>query len=121
MKTILTVAAAIAACGLASTSATAVQTGQVPMSYEEFMAHQEEAHIITAPIAGVVNHYWFDYQVNIVEAKKELASDMRHAHKIAAERRAWDEYGHELKHERFHYVKEMKKRGYPVGEVYLVD
>lgn len=114
MKTIL--AAAAIATTLGASAAYAVQT---PMSYEEIMAHREESRIITSPIAGVTNHYWFDYQINVEEAKKELASDMRHAHKISAERRAWDEYGHELKQERHHYVKEMKKRGYPVGEVYM--
>lgn len=85
--------------------------------YEEEMARLEEQRIISAPIGGVRNHFWYDYRTNVLEAKKELASDLRRVSDTEDLRDAWDEYGHELAGERRHYVKVMAKRGYRYGKV----
>lgn len=87
--------------------------------YEEMQARQEEKLILTSPIAGVENSLWFDYRINVTEAQKELTSDLRRASDTEDVRDAWDEYGHELRHERIHYVKKMEKRGYRQGRVIL--
>lgn len=110
---------AISALGLAfAASASAAVNGV--MLYEENAAHQEERLIILAPIGGVQNHFWFDYRTNVNEAKKELASDLRHVSDTEDLRDAWDEYRHELNHERAHYVKEMAGRGYRQPTVTVV-
>ena len=51
------------------------------------------------------------------EAQKELASDLRHVSDTEDLRDAWEEYRHELAHERRDYVKEMAERGYRYGVV----
>lgn len=88
-----------------------------PALFEESLARQEEQLIIRAPIAGIKNHFWFDYRTNVGEAEKELASDLRRASDTEDMRDAWDEYRHELSHSRRHYVKEMAERGYRQGIV----
>ena len=85
--------------------------------YERAIAQEEEARIISAPIAGIQNRLWFDYRNDIGEAQKELASDLRRATDIEDQRDAWSEYAHELRHERTAYVKKMEKRGYRQGQV----
>ena len=87
--------------------------------YEEMRARQEEKLIFISPIAGIENKHWFNYRINVVEAQKELSSDLRRASDTEDLRDAWDEYAHELKHERRHYVKKMEKRGFKAGEVYV--
>jgi hypothetical protein len=89
-------------------------------TYEEGLAHEEEARVLTQPIAGVENKWWFNYRVNLVEAQKELSRDLQHANKAKSERGAWDEYRRELVHERVHYVKVMTKRGYHMPTVTVV-
>ncbi|MBO9671279.1 MAG: hypothetical protein J7485_12255 [Sphingobium sp.] len=88
---------------------------------EERMAHEEEGRIITSPIGGVENHFWYDYRVNILESQKELARDLREASKTKDMRNAWDEYRGELSHERGHYVHVMAKRGYHAPSVEVID
>lgn len=105
--------------GLAVTATAAINTRVVLA--EERMAHEEEGRIITSPIAGIENHYWYDYRVNVLETQKELASDLRHASKAKDMRNAWDEYRGELSHERGHYVHVMAKRGYHSPSVEVVD
>ncbi|HEY1124200.1 MAG TPA: hypothetical protein VGE65_01095 [Sphingobium sp.] len=105
--------------GVAVASTAAVNTRIVLA--EERMAHEEEARIIQSPIGGVENHHWFDYQANVVETQKELASDLRHASKTKDMRNAWDEYRGELSHERGHYLHVMAKRGYRYPSVEVVD
>ena len=100
--------------------ATAVSAA-IPMLYEEQMARAEEALIITAPIAGIENRFWFDYRIDVTEAQKELSSDLRRASDLEDRRDAWEEYAHELKHERVHYIEEMAERGYRMGRVIIVD
>lgn len=113
MKTIL-LSGALAIATLGTAAATA---GAPAMLYEEQLAHQQEAMIIQSPIAGIKNHYWFDYQINVIEAKKELSSDLGRATDTEDVRDAWDEYAHELGHERNTYVKKMAKKGYLYGTV----
>lgn len=100
-----------------ATAASAV----LPMLHEEHVARAEEALIITTPIAGIENSLWFDYRIDVTEAQKELSSDLRRASDIEDSRDAWEEYAHELKHERVHYVEEMAERGYRMGRVIFVD
>ena len=99
----------------------AAATAAVPVLHEEQFARAEEALIITAPIAGIENRFWFDYRIDVTEAQKELTSDLRRASDIEDRRDAWEEYAHELKHERFHYIEEMAERGYRMGQVIIVD
>ncbi len=109
---LITAAPVLALMAIATTAQAAL-----PMMYEEAAAHQEEQLIITAPIAGIQNKQWFNYRINILEAQKELTNDLRHAHKIKDQRHAWDEYGHELSHERKVYIHHMAKRGYRASVV----
>ncbi|MBO9575324.1 MAG: hypothetical protein J7494_06290 [Sphingobium sp.] len=88
---------------------------------EERMAHEEEGRILLRPIAGVENHFWYDYRANVNEAQKELSTDLRKAGDTEDLRDAWDEYRGELSHERSHYVKVMAKRGYREPSVTLID
>lgn len=119
----MTKPAAIPCLALALTGAigaTAVSAA-IPMLYEEQMARAEEALIITAPIAGIENRFWFDYRIDVTEAQKELSSDLRRASDLEDHRDAWEEYARELKHERVHYVEEMAERGYRMGRVIIID
>ena len=86
---------------------------------EEQLARAEEARLLTAPIAGIENNLWFDYRLDITEAQKELASDLRRASDLEDRRDAWEEYARELKHEREDYIHDMAKRGYRQGTVYI--
>ena len=89
--------------------------------HEEQMARLEEQQIIQAPIAGIKNHFWFDYRSNIGEAQKELASDLRGVSDSEDLRDAKDEYRSELSGERRHYIKEMREWGYRYGTVTVED
>jgi hypothetical protein len=105
---------AVAALIAAPTAAMAV-----PTLYEQQLAQREEARVIRAPIAGVRNSRWFDYRTNVSETQKELASDLRRSSDIEDRRDAWEEYGHELRHERVSYVNAMAKKGYRIPRVYV--
>lgn len=98
---------------LSGVSATAAEN----ILFEEAYAREQEKQIITAPIAGIYNRFWFDYRIDITEAQKELASDLRKASDIEDRRDAWEEYGDELRKERKHYAEEMAERGYRMGTV----
>lgn len=102
---------------LSGTLTAVASQAAVPMLYEESYARQEEKLIIASPIAGIQNRLWFDYRINVTEAQKELASDLRHATDIEDRRDAWEEYGVELRKERIEYVEEMAERGYRQGTV----
>ncbi|WP_202388796.1 hypothetical protein [Pontixanthobacter aquaemixtae] len=108
---------------LAATLAVAIGTLSItanataPLLAEEALAREEEKRIITSPIAGIENRFWFDYRGDINEAQKELASDLNRASDIEDIRDAWEEYTFELAGERRHYVKEMAERGYRMGSV----
>lgn len=86
-------------------------------SFEEQAARAEERQIIGTPISGVENKLWFNYQTDILEAKKELRSDLRRVSDSEDLRDAWDEYRIELGSARRTYVKQMRKRGYRFGTV----
>ena len=102
--------------GFATASSAAIS-----MLHEEEMARDEETRIITHPIAGIENRFWFDYRIDVTEAQKELSSDLRRASDVEDLREAWEEYAHQLRGEREHYVEEMAERGYRLGRVIVVD
>lgn len=91
--------------------------GEGPVSYEEQLASVEDQLVYEAPIAGVENNYWFNYQTDLAEAHKELTKDLRHSSDAEDNRDAWEEYRTELADARGDYAKEMAEKGYPVGEV----
>lgn len=104
--------APLVALGVAGAAGAAVQT-----LYEEQMARDEEKLILAAPIAGIMNSRWFDYRGDVLEAQKELNSDLRGASDIEDRRDAWEKYASELKDERIDYIKDMAKKGYRQGSV----
>ena len=107
--------AAAALMGMTATAALA--QGEGPVSYEEQLARVEVDLTYQAPIAGVENNYWFNYQTDLAEARKELTKDLRGASDAEDNRDAWEEYRAELADARGDYVKEMAEKGYPIGEV----
>jgi hypothetical protein len=111
----------IAIPALILASAASVTAAVRPMLYEEQLARQEEALIVPSPIGGIKNRFWYDYRTNVNETQKELATDLRHVSDTEDLRDAWDEYRHELKHARVHYVEEMAERGYRYGIVRVGD
>lgn len=83
-----------------------------------------EAHsdIITTPIAGKDNNYWYDYRSDLEEAEIELRKDLRRAKTAQDEREARGEYRRELADARKDYTKEMRELGYiGRGEVEVLD
>lgn len=108
---------AIACVAMTAMSASAAEN----ILFEEAYARDQEKQIITAPIAGLYNRFWFDYRIDITEAQKELASDLRKADDIEDRRDAWEEYGDELRKERKHYIDEMAERGYRMGTVTVAN
>lgn len=100
---------AIALTAIAAVSGNALAAD---MLLEERIARQEEGMILTSPIAGIQNRFWFDYLGDVVEAQEELVSDLNRASDLEDLRDAWEEYAHELRHEREHYIEEMAERGY---------
>ncbi|SES04037.1 hypothetical protein [Sphingobium sp. YR768] len=110
--------AAAALLGSATLALPIAAIAQGPVvSYEEQLAKVEDQLTYQAPIAGVENNYWFNYQTDLAEARKELTKDLRHATDAEDNRDAWDEYRAELADARGDYAKEMAEKGYPVGEV----
>ncbi len=107
--------AAAALMGMTATAALA--QGEGPVSYEEQLARVEVDLTYQAPIAGVENNYWFNYQTDLAEARKELTKDLRGASDAEDNRDAWEEYRAELADARGDYAKEMAEKGYPIGEV----
>ncbi|WP_369025753.1 hypothetical protein [Qipengyuania sp. RANM35] len=93
----------------------------VPMLLEERVARDEEKLILDHPIAGIENSLWFDYRGDVIEAQKELSSDLRRASDIEDKRDAWEEYAVELKNEREDYIHDMAKRGFRQGSVTIID
>jgi hypothetical protein len=67
------------------------------------------------------NSYWLDYKTDISEAKRELASDLRHSDDENDRERAWDEYRREVADARSDFRKEMREKGYRVGQVIVGD
>jgi len=104
--TILAVAMALPA----GAAIAAVPYGSMPPGFERPM-------IRTAPIAGISNQYWYNYKADILEAEKELTSDLRHATDREDRWDAWDEWATEVVDADKDYVKEMRKKGYRAGRV----
>ncbi len=107
---------AAALLGLTPVAALA-QSPEGPVSYEEQLAQVEDQLVYQAPIAGVENDYWFNYQTDLAEARKKLTKDLRGSSDAEDNRDAWEEYRAELADARGDYAKEMAEKGYPVGEV----
>jgi hypothetical protein len=81
---------------------------------------EQHVHILTAPLAGIRNNYWYDYRSDVEEAENELRKDLRRADTAQDRREAWAEYNRELRDARKDYTKEMVEKGYiarPRGEV----
>jgi hypothetical protein len=79
-------------------------------------------HILTAPIAGKYNNYWYDYKSDVEEAESELRSDLRRADTAQDEREARAEFRRELADARKDYTREMREKGYlPRGRVEVLD
>lgn len=95
--------------------------GVPAVSYEEQLASVESQLTYQAPIAGVENKYWFHYQTDLAEARKELTTDLRHSTDAEDNRDAWEEYRTELADARGDYAKEMAEKGYPIGEVRVLE
>ena len=85
--------------------------------YDRMPPGFEAPQIRTAPIAGIENQYWFNYQADILEAEKELVSDLRRATDREDRWDAWDEWSPEVVDADKDYVKEMRKNGYRAGRV----
>lgn len=107
----------LATAALLGMAPAAVMAQEGPVSYEEQLAQVETQLVYQAPIAGVQNDYWFNYQTDLAEARKELTSDLRGSSDAEDNRDAWEEYRAELADARGDYAKEMAEKGYPVGEV----
>ncbi len=112
--------AAAAMIGLTPVAAWA-QTPEGPVSYEEQLAQVETQLVYQEPIAGEENDYWFNYQTDLAEARKELTKDLRGASDAEDNRDAWDEYRAELADARGDYAKEMAEKGYPIGKVRVLQ
>lgn len=77
----------------------------------------ETPEIRDAPIAGLFNQSWYNYRADILEAEKELTSDLKRATDREDRFDAWDEWITEVVDADKDYVKEMRKRGYRAGRV----
>jgi hypothetical protein len=95
----------------------ATAMAQGPVSYEEQLAKVEDQLVYHAPIAGIQNNYWFDYQTDLAEARHELTKDLRGSSDAEDNRDAWEEYRAELADARGDYAKEMAEKGYRTGQV----
>ena len=111
------IAASLASIAL-TTPAMALHA-QRAVSYEEELARREQGVIMTHPIAGRDNNLWHDYQTDVAEARQELRKDLDDVSDSEDRRDAWEEYRSELADARYDYVKEMKEKGYRVGQVRL--
>jgi hypothetical protein len=83
------------------------------------LAHRHAEH--GAAVMDDSNPYWLDYRTDVSEAKRELASDLRHADDEQDRERAWVEYRRELADARSDFRKEMLEKGYKVGTVTVGD
>lgn len=112
---------AIAALGALATAGASAAVYTAQPTFEESEAHREEGRIFQRPIAGLANKFWYNYQADLNEARKELASDLGQASDLEDLRDSWEEYRGELIDGRADYVQQMAKRGYRVPSVEVVD
>ncbi|ASK87930.1 hypothetical protein [Sphingorhabdus sp. SMR4y] len=69
------------------------------------------------PIAGQYDKHWYNYLADVLEADKELKSDLRRATDAEDTRDAWEEYENELIDADKDYVEEMRDRNFRAGRV----
>ncbi|ANY19528.1 hypothetical protein A6F68_01004 [Tsuneonella dongtanensis] len=74
------------------------------------------ASMLPIAVSNDSNKYWLDYQTDVSEAKRELASDLDRATDEEDVREAWAEYYRELHDAQKDYSKEMAERGYRVAD-----
>jgi len=60
------------------------------------------------------NKWWIDYETDISEAKRELASDLRRATDLEDRIDAREEFRREVADAKYDYRKEMAERGFRV-------
>ena len=94
-----------------------VLTGAATTPALAHMGKEQHAVVRSEPIAGVYNKFWFNYLADVLEADKELKSDLKRATDEEDKRDAWAEYEHELVDADKDYVEEMRERNYRVGRV----
>lgn len=100
----------------------ALMAGATATTLSAHPGPQSHRHIMTAPIAGKFNNYWYDYKSDVEEAESELRSDLRRADTAQDEREAWREYRRELADARKDYRQEMMEKGYlRRGRVEVLD
>ncbi len=85
--------------------------------YAKLPAGFEAPEIRERPIAGVYNQSWYNYRADILEAEKELLSDLKRATDREDRFDAWDEWITEVVDADKDYVQEMRDRGYRAGRV----
>ncbi|MEO9470194.1 hypothetical protein [Parasphingorhabdus sp.] len=79
--------------------------------------HGSHEPILSQPIGGIENNFWFDYLSDIREAEHELKKDLKRATDDEDRRDAREEYRNEIADANKDYTKEMRERGYRVGRV----
>ena len=100
----------------------ALMVGATATTLSAHPGSQSHRHIMTSPIAGKYNNYWYDYKSDVEEAESELRSDLRRADTAQDEREAWNEYRRELADARKDYRQEMMEKGYlRRGRVDMLD
>ena len=84
------------------------------------LAHNGTEHHVEVreePIAGQYNKFWYNYLADLLEADKELKSDLRRATDEEDTRDAWEEYRNELVDADSDYVEEMRDRNFRAARV----
>ena len=85
------------------------------------VSQQSQVEIREEPIAGQYDKHWYNHLADILEADKELKSDLRRATDAEDTREAWEEYENELVDADKDYVEEMRDRNFRVGRVTVGD
>lgn len=101
-------------------TATAASMALAPtMAMAHSIGQNDHERILTRPISGTPDDYWYDYLTDIREAEHELDKDLRRATDEEDRRDAVEEYRNEIADANKDYKKEMRERGYRVGRVTL--
>jgi hypothetical protein len=93
-----------------------------PEARKPLAAHvSQESHVEIRkdPIADQYDKHWYNYLTDILEADKELKSDLRRATDAEDTRDAREKYENELVDADKDYVEEMWDRNFRVGRVTL--
>ncbi|PQM26432.1 hypothetical protein CVO77_15465 [Sphingopyxis lindanitolerans] len=102
---------------VAALTALPASAAMAAIPYDSMPPGFDRPAIRAAPIADVYNQYWYNYKADILEAEKELVSDLRHSTDREDRWDAWDEWTTEVIDADKDYVKEMRKKGYRSGRV----